>query len=33
MSALMKKHHTKSHTNSGVILHMMHEGHIYNIPN
>jgi DNA-binding XRE family transcriptional regulator len=32
MSALTKKHHTKSHSNQGVILHMVHEGHVYHIP-
>jgi DNA-binding XRE family transcriptional regulator len=32
MSARTKKHHTKSHTDHGIILHMMHEGHVYNIP-
>lgn len=32
MSALTKKHHTKSHRDQGVILHILHEGHVYHIP-
>src|ERR1700722_5044163 len=32
MSALTKKHHTKSHSDHGVILHLVHEGHVYHIP-
>ncbi len=32
MSALTKKHHTKSHGDRRVILHLVHEGHVYHIP-
>ena len=32
MSALTKKHHTKSHGGHGVILHLVHKGHVYHIP-
>jgi ribosome-binding protein aMBF1 (putative translation factor) len=32
MSALTKKHHTKSHSGHQAILHLMHEGHVYHIP-
>lgn len=32
MSAVTKRHHTKSHSNHQVILHFVHNGHIYNIP-
>ena len=31
MSALTKRHNTKAHSH-GVILHLMHEGHVYHIP-
>ena len=31
MSALTKRHHTKSHSGH-VILHLIHNGHVYNIP-
>ena len=32
MSALTKRHHTRSHSGHEAILHLIHNGHIYNIP-
>jgi DNA-binding XRE family transcriptional regulator len=32
MSALTKRHHTKSHSGHGTILHLTYKGHVYHIP-
>ncbi len=32
MSGLTKRHPTRSYSNRGAILHLIHNGHVYNIP-
>ncbi len=32
MSVLMRKHHTKSNRGFEAILHIVYQGHVYNIP-